>query len=59
MTANECCVVLMELGELYTVPEALRWLQSPHPQLNDRMPIDCTLGEVLVVVMQLKDGAFT
>lgn len=49
----------MELGELYTVPEALRWLQSPHPQLNDRMPIDCTLGEVLVVVMQLKDGAFT
>ena len=59
MTANDCATCLIELAALYPVAESLTWLQTPHPRLHDRMPIDCDVVDVLMIIAQLNDGAYT
>lgn len=53
---------LADLGLLYSDAEALKWLQSSHPQLYGARPIDL-LGsdrthEVLAIIDQLRSGAY-
>jgi hypothetical protein len=59
MKPNARALVWCELRELYSQDEARRWMMSPHPQLNDRRPLDCSYADVMAVIDQLKAGAFT
>ena len=58
MTAVEHALVWCELRELYSEAEARMWLETPHPQLDDRCPRECSFAEVMAVVDRLKSGAF-
>ena len=59
MHANARALVWTELRQFYSEDEARRWLDTPHPQLGNRRPRDCSYAEVMAVIDQLKSGAFT
>ncbi len=50
------------LDHHYTADEALRWLRTPHPQLDGRRPLDLLIGrrepEVLAVLQRLRDDVY-
>ena len=58
MTDYELTAIFVRLLELYTVPEAIRWLASPHKQLRDAGPLGCSAEEVNAVIDRLFSGAF-
>ena len=55
--------LVSELAELYPPQEARLWLFSPHKQLGGDTPAKAIaagrMEEVLRIIAQLKDGAFT
>lgn len=46
------------LFEFYTVDEANKWMHSPHPQLDGRVPILSNVREVSVILDRLESGAY-
>jgi transcriptional regulator with XRE-family HTH domain len=54
--------LVAELSELYLPKEAHLWLFSHHKQLAGARPVDLIqrgeIDEVLVIISQLKDGAY-
>lgn len=50
------------LGRLYTHAEALEWLQSPHPHLAGRRPLDLMVegkgDDVLAVLRRIEEDAY-
>jgi len=58
MRHDALALVWCELIEFYDADAARQWLRSPHPQLKGRKPIDCSYAEVMVIIDQLKAGAF-
>lgn len=59
MTADECVLTMKALFEFYEPQDALRWMQSPHPQLDERKPVDCSFAEVWAIIDRLQSGAYT
>ena len=58
-----CCTFLWQrLRAFYTPDEAMRWLNSPHPQLGGRVPDEvCAAGgweEVHAVVDAMDTGTY-
>jgi len=58
MTKAERTLIWCEIRKFYEPREAYQWMESPHPQLEDRRPRDCTYDEVMMVIDRLKSGAF-
>jgi uncharacterized protein (DUF2384 family) len=58
MKPNARALVWAELRQIYSQDEARIWMMSPHPQLKDRRPAECSYMEVMAVIDQLKAGAF-
>jgi len=58
MGEAEKALIYCELREFYYADEARRWMESPHPQLDDRRPCDCSFDGVMAVIDRLKSGAF-
>ena len=46
MTNGEISDLKTRLHVLYSEVDTIKWLMSPHPQLDGRMAIDCTYDEV-------------
>jgi hypothetical protein len=58
MTEDEIALILKRLAAFYSLEEAQRWLNAPHPQLNGRRAVDCPLAEVLAIIDRLESDAF-
>lgn len=46
------------LANFYTVEEANKWMHSPHPQLDGRVPILSEVREVAAILDRLESGAY-
>lgn len=46
------------LLEFYTVADANKWLHSPHPQLDGRVPILSSHAEVDAILNRLESDAY-
>jgi uncharacterized protein (DUF2384 family) len=58
MTRAQRHLIWCELREFYSPSEAYRWLNSPHPQLEDRHAVDCEFDEVMAIIDRLKSSAY-
>jgi len=58
MSRAERILVWRQVRKFYEVGDAHKWMESPHPQLDNRRPCDCTYDEVMVIIDRLKSGAF-
>jgi uncharacterized protein (DUF2384 family) len=58
MKSKERAVVFMALRELFSDEEARAWLNTTHPQLKGRTPLECEYREVIAIIDQLRSGAF-
>lgn len=58
MTKSELRRIIHSLGAFYDRDEAETWMTSPHPELKDRRPMDCSFEEVDAVIERLHAGAY-
>jgi len=58
MKPNARALVWAELRQFYSQDEAHTWMMSPHPQLEDRRPVDCSYADVMAIIDRLKAEVF-
>lgn len=57
MQSNARALVFCELMAFFDRALARQWLETPHPQLGNRRPLDCSYADVMAVIDDMKAGA--
>lgn len=58
MTNRELTELNAKLSVFYDPADAILWMQSPHPQLEGRRPMDAGYQEVMAIIDRLESGAY-